>query len=233
MAKQKKNPPAEPVEEYGFAAVVSGAGLEALFRDLGVNSIVRGGQTSNPSTEDILEAILAAPAKNVFVLPNNKNIIMAAEQAAKFVKDRKVCVLQSRTIPQGITAMLAFAPEEDFSRNSVNMTEALDKVGTGTVTFAARDSAFEGKKIKKGDILGMENGKLSVIERDVTKALVKVTKKLIKSDTSYITVIYGSDVTDETAENALEYLRSKISDEIEVVLVNGGQPVYYYIVSVE
>lgn len=233
MAKKHKNKPADPVNQHGFVSVVSGSGLEEIFKDLGVESIVRGGQTSNPSTEDIIEAILAVPAKNVFVLPNNKNIILAAEQAAKFIKDRNVCVLQSRTVPQGISAMLAFEPENDAYTNSVNMTNALDKVGTGSITFAVRDSDFEGKKIKKGDILAMENGKLTIIDKDVTKALAKVTRHLIKNDTSYITVIYGADVTDEAAEEAFKYLKSKISDDIEIVLVNGGQPVYYYIVSVE
>ena len=233
MERQQKLPPADPENEYGFVAVANGAGLEALFTDLGVDSIVRGGQTQNPSTEDIFEAILATPAKNVFVLPNNKNIIMAAEQAVKLVTDRNVCVLQSRTIPQGVSAMLSFDDTVDVNTNSVNMTKALDKVGTGTVTFAVRDSEFEDRKIKQGDILAMENGKLAIVEKDVTKALVKITKKLIKGESSYITVMYGSDVTDEAAQEAFDYLRGKINEDIEIVLVNGGQPIYYYIVSVE
>ena len=232
MQKKQKLAPAEPVKDFGFVSVTSGAGLEDLFKDLGVDVIVRGGQTMNPSTEDILEAINATPARNIFVLPNNKNIIMAAEQAVKLT-DRNVIVLQTRTIPQGITAMLAFDESSDFSTNGVNMTKALDNVGSGSITFAVRDSDFEGKQIKKGEILAMENGKLAFVEKDVTKALIKITKKLIRSGSSYITIIYGSDVTDETAQAAFEALRAKISDDIEIVLVNGGQPVHYYLISVE
>lgn len=232
MQKKQKLAPAEPVKDFGFVSVTSGAGLEDLFKDLGVDVIVRGGQTMNPSTEDILEAINATPARNIFVLPNNKNIIMAAEQAVKLT-DRNVIVLQTRTIPQGITAMLAFDESSDFSTNGVNMTKALDNVGSGSITFAVRDSDFGGKQIKKGEILAMENGKLAFVEKDVTKALIKITKKLIRSGSSYITIIYGSDVTDETAQAAFEALRAKISDDIEIVLVNGGQPVYYYLISVE
>lgn len=232
MQKKQKLAPAEPVKDFGFVSVTSGAGLEDLFKDLGVDVIVRGGQTMNPSTEDILEAINATPARNIFVLPNNKNIIMAAEQAVKLT-DRNVIVLQTRTIPQGITAMLAFDESSDFSTNGVNMTKALDNVGSGSITFAVRDSDFEGKQIKKGEILAMENGKLAFVEKVVTKALIKITKKLIRSGSSYITIIYGSDVTDETAQAAFEALRAKISDDIEIVLVNGGQPVYYYLISVE
>lgn len=230
--KKSKLPPVKPEKDFGFVAVANGAGLEALFRDLGVDSIVRGGQTSNPSTEDILEAIHATPAHTVFVLPNNKNIIMAAEQTVKLA-DRKVIVLQTRSIPQGITAMLGFDPSADADTNSIAMTEAFDRVGSGQVTFAVRDSEVDDKKIKQGDILGMENGKLTVVDRDLTKVLYKVTKHLVNSETSYITVMYGMDVSDEAAENALAYLKSKLSSDIEIVLVNGGQPVYYYLVSVE
>lgn len=230
--RENKLAPVKPEKDFGFVAVCSGSGLEALFKNLGADIIVRGGQTMNPSTEDILEAINATPAHNVFVLPNNKNIIMAAEQAVKLA-DRNVIVLQSRSIPQGITAMLAYDESVDVNENSVAMTKALDSVGSGSITFAVRDSDFEGKEIKKGEILAMENGKLSFVERDVTKALIKLTRKLVKSGSSYITVIYGSDVTDETANKAYEQLRAKINDDIEITLVNGGQPVYYYIVSVE
>lgn len=233
MAKKQKAQPVKPEKEFGFVSVVNGPGLEAIFTDLGVDSIVRGGQTSNPSTEDIVEAVLATPAKNVFVLPNNKNIIMAAEQAVKLVTDRKVIVLQSRTVPQGISAMISFDSSCDVNENSVNMTAALDNVGTGSITFAVRDSEFDDKKIRQGDILAMENGKLAFVERDLTKALIKITKKLLNSDSSYITVIYGSDVTDDAAQQAYETLKSKLDSDLEIVLVNGGQPIYYYIVSVE
>lgn len=231
-AQTNRKAPVPPEKDMGFVAVAAGAGVEALFRDLGADYIVRGGQTMNPSTDDILEAIGQTPAHNVFVLPNNKNIIMAAEQAVKLA-DRNVCVLQTRTIPQGISAMMAFNPEADFIKNRSGMTEAMGNVQSGQITFAVRDSEYDGHKIKQGEILAMDNGKIVFTEADVTKALVKLTKRLTNSSSSFITVIYGSDVSDEDAEAAYNKLRSKINDNIDIVLVNGGQPVYYYIISVE
>ncbi|MFT3951846.1 MAG: DAK2 domain-containing protein [Oscillospiraceae bacterium] len=234
-ARQKQSTqeftPAAPEKQYGFVAVAAGAGVEEMFRDIGVDCIVRGGQTMNPSTEDILAAICACPAEIVFVLPNNKNIILAAEQAVKLA-DRKVCVLQTRTIPQGMAAMLAFDPDADFNKNRIEMTHALERVSTGQITFAARDSDYEGHSIKKGEILAMDNGKLSFVDKDVTRAAFKLSKKLIKGDSSFLTVIYGADVTDENAEALRDQLAAKFS-HLEINLINGGQPVYYYIISVE
>ena len=223
--QKNRKVPVKPEKDFGFVAVAAGAGIEALFRDLGADSVVRGGQTMNPSTEDILEAIGQTPANNVFVLPNNKNIIMAAEQAVSLA-DRNVCVLQSRSIPQGITALMNFDPGADFVTNRSNMTEALDRVQSDQITFAVRDSEYDGHKIKQGEILAMDNGKIVFTEKDVTKALVN-------SSSSFITVMYGSDVSDEAANAAYEQLRARISDSIDINLVNGGQPVYYYIISVE
>ena len=224
--------PVDPETPYGFVAVAAGAGVQSLFEDLGVTQVVTGGQTMNPSTDDILKAIHATPAETVFVLPNNKNIIMAAEQAVRLA-DRRVCVLPSRTIPQGISAMLAFDPEQDFSENRMAMTRALDTVQTGQITFAARDSDFDGHNIRAGEILAMDNGKLAFVEKDLQKALLKLTRSMVKKDASFVTVIYGADVSEEQAAAAYELLRAKINDNIEINLINGGQPVYYYIVSVE
>lgn len=224
--------PAEPEKQFGFVSVAVGHGVEAMFRDLGVDVVVRGGQTMNPSTDDILRAILTVPAEVIFVLPNNKNIIMAAEQAVKLT-DRSVCVLQTRTIPQGISAMLAFDESVNLAENRLNMTKAFEKVSTGLVTFAARDSELEGHSIKEGEILALDNGKLAFTEKDVNKAVLKLCKKLAKGDVSYITLIYGSDVTEENAEQTQKLIQSKLSDKIEVMLINGGQPVYYYIISAE
>ena len=224
--------PVDPDIPYGFVAVAAGAGVQALFTDLGVNQIVTGGQTMNPSTDDILHAIQATPAQTVFVLPNNKNIIMAAEQAVRLA-DRRVCVLPTRTIPQGITAMLNFDPDADFSENRLGMTKAIEGVKTGQVTFAARDSEFGGHSIKAGEILAMENGKLSFVEKDLTKAVLKLTRSMVDRNSSFVTVIYGSDVSEDMASAAYDLLRAKLSDSIELNLVNGGQPVYYYIISVE
>ncbi len=232
VVKRQNFTPAAPEKPYGFVAVASGNGIEEMFRNLGADCIVRGGQTMNPSTDDILQAIYATPAETVFVLPNNKNIILAAEQAVKLA-DRKVIVLQTRTIPQGMSAMLAFDPDSDSDSNRLNMTKALEKVSTGLVTFAARDSDFDGHNIKQGEILALDNGKLSFTEKDVNKAAYKLTKKLYKNDTSFITVIYGADVTDEKAEELEQLIKNKAGNDIEVMLINGGQPVYYYIISVE
>ena len=186
----------------------------------------------NPSTDDILRAIMQTPARTVFVLPNNKNIIMAAEQAVKLT-DRKVCVLQTRTIPQGISAMLAFDETQTLSENRINMTKAFEKVSTGLITFAARNSEFEGHQIKEGEILALDNGKLSFTEKDINKATYKLVKKLSKGDANFVTLIYGVNVTEENAEQLKDYIQSKLGDKIEVMLVNGGQPIYYYIISVE
>ncbi len=231
-SKSNRKSPVEPVNEFGFVAVAAGAGLEALFRDLGADNVVSGGQTMNPSTEDILEAIGQTPAKSVFVLPNNKNIIMAAEQAARLA-DRKVCVLQTRNIPQGVTAMMNFDASADFAANRAAMTEAFDRVGSGQITYAVRDSDYDGHKIKQGEILAMENGKIVFTEKTVGKALTKLVKRMISSSSGFVTVIYGADVSDDDAAEAYEQLRAKLGSDIEVALVNGGQPVYYYIISVE
>jgi len=186
----------------------------------------------NPSTDDILKAIHSVPAKTVFVLPNNKNIIMAAEQAIPLA-DRKVIVLQTRTIPQGLSAMLAFDPDGDLKANQVAMREAYERVGTGQVTFAARDSDYDGHKIKEGEILALENGKVSFVEKDLSKAVVKLTKALVKKDSSFVTLLYGEDVKEEEAEKICEAVKLKLGDEIDVTLISGGQPVYYFIISVE
>ncbi|MCM1007467.1 MAG: DAK2 domain-containing protein [Ruminococcus flavefaciens] len=231
-AEEEGFAPAEQEKDFGFVAVAAGHGLEAMFTDLGADVVVKGGQTMNPSTDDILRAIMKTPAKTVFVLPNNKNIIMAAEQAVRLA-DRNVCVLQTRTIPQGITAMLNFDESQSLSDNRINMTKAFEKVSTGLITFAARDSEFEGKQIKEGEILALENGKLAFTEKDIHKAAVKLTKRLAKGEASYVTLIHGADVTEENAEQLRETIQSKLNDKIDVMLVNGGQPVYYYIISVE
>lgn len=231
-AKESTYVPVDPNTPFGFVAVSAGEGLHALFTDLGVNQIVTGGQTMNPSTDDILRAIEATPAKTVFVLPNNKNIILAAEQVVGLA-DRQVCVLQSRSIPQGIAAMLAFDPDASFKENRREMTKALDKVSTGQITFAARDSDYDGHNIKAGEILALDNGKLAFTEKDVSKALVKLTRKMVSSKSEFVTVFYGNSVSDVQAEKVVETLQAKLGDNVQVTLVNGGQPVYYYIVSVE
>ncbi len=217
---------------FGFVAVAAGEGLKAIFTDLGADAVVSGGQTMNPSTADIVAAVQSVPAKTVFVLPNNKNIIMAAEQA-QGIADRTIVVLSTRTIPQGITAMLNFDPDASEYENATNLMQAADKVATGLVTFAARDSDFDGRKIKKGEILALENGKLVATGTDVTKVTYRLARSMCKKDTNFITVISGCDVSEEDAARTTELVQAKCPAGIEVTHLNGGQPVYYYIISVE
>ena len=229
----------EPENDYGFVAVAAGDGLQSLFHDdLACDQVVSGGQTMNPSTDDILSAIQATPAKTVFVLPNNKNIILAAEQAVPLA-DRQVMVLPTRTIPQGVSAMLAFDPDADADTNMTAMRQAADNVSTGSLTFAARDSDFEGHKIKEGEILALNNGKLSFVDTDINHAVPKLTRTLIKDryaagrEVNYVTVIYGSDVSERDAAAVCDAVRAKVGDDVDVSMIDGGQPVYYYFISVE
>lgn len=207
--------------------------MKNLFKDLGCTNVVSGGQSMNPSTDDIYEAILATPAKTVFVLPNNKNIILAAEQTIPMVKDRTVLIVPTRTIPQGMTAMLNFDPEISGESNAQLMIDAAHNVGTGLVTFAARKSEFGGMKIKEGDIIALENGKLTITEKNPVKALVKLAKSMVNRNSSFITLIYGEDVCEEDAEKAYEELREKFGSHTDISLVKGDQPIYYFILSVE
>lgn len=237
--KSKKDAPkeefvfAEPTEEFGFVAVAAGEGMKDLFTELGCTNVVSGGQSMNPSTDDILEAVNATPAKTVFVLPNNKNIILAAEQTVPLVTDRTVVIVPTRTIPQGMTAMLNFDPEISPESNAQLMMDAAHGVGTGLVTFAARNSEFDGKKIKEGDIIALKNGKLTITEKNAVKAVVKLAKSMVTRDTSFITLIYGEDTTEEDAEKAYEELQDRFGTRTDISLVKGDQPVYYFILSVE
>ena len=222
----------DPSRDYGFVAVAAGEGLKAVFTDLSADAVVSGGQTMNPATEDILAAIQSVPAKTVFVLPNNKNIIMAAEQAQKLA-DRQVVVLPTRTVPMGITAMLNFDPSVNAETNTINMMAAADKVSTGLITYAARDSEYDGKRIKKGEIMALENGKIVSTSNDITKATYRLARGMCKKDSSFVTIISGCDVSDEDAEKVTEIVKAKCPNHVEVSHIRGGQPVYYYMISVE
>ena len=224
--------PVEPTEPFGFVSVCAGDGLADLFRDLGVNTVVSGGQTMNPSTDDILRAIESTPAETVFVLPNNKNIIMAAEQAIP-ISTRKVIVLHTRTIPQGITAMLSFDPDADDNTNAIEMQKAAEKIATGQITFAARDSQADGHNIKKGDLMALTGGKITFVDNDLERTVLKLLKQMIKKDSQFVTVIYGEDVTEEQASIIEASIQEKFGQKVEITVINGGQPIYYYIISVE
>lgn len=224
--------PVTPTKPVGFVSVCVGDGLASLFKDLGVDTVVSGGQTMNPSTDDILRAVEATPAETVYVLPNNKNIIMAAEQTIP-LSTRKVIVIHTRTIPQGISAMLSYDPDTDVEANAIEMQKSTERIATGQVTFAARDSDFDGHQIKKGELLAMLGGKISFTETELDKAVLKLLKQMVKRDSQFITVIYGEDVTDEQAAALEEEIQSKYGSKAEITMINGGQPVYYYILSVE
>ena len=221
----------DPSVPVGFVAVAAGVGVQQLFLDLGVNRIVGGGQTMNPSTNDILSAIQAVPAQTVIVLPNNKNIIMAAEQAIPLA-DRKVIVLPTRHIPQGLAAMLAFDPDMSVEENVETMSRAIHSVGSGSITYAARDSEFDGHKINKGEILALEGSRLQFTDRDPNHAAMRILKQLVKRDSTYITVLYGKDLPQDKAE-ALEKEIAEKYPNLDYSVVSGGQPVYHYIISVE
>ena len=204
-----------------------------VFKDLGCNHVVSGGQSMNPSTEDIYEAVMATPAKTVFVLPNNKNIILAAEQVIPLVEDREVIIIPSKTIPQGLVAMLSYAAASTAELNKEFMTAALANVSTGQVTYAARNSEFGMTKIKEGDIITLDNGKLTGKDKDPVKAVVRLAKEMITRDTSYVSIIYGNGITEEQANTAMETIEAKTGGSVEISLIEGNQPIYYFILSVE
>lgn len=222
----------EPEKEYGFVAVAAGEGFVELFKEIGVDNIVMGGQTMNPSTDDILHAVEATAAKHVFVLPNNKNIIMAAEQCINLA-DRGVSVVPTKTLTQGITAVLNFCETDSVEKNLMNMKKAAEGVHTAQVTFAARDSESFGQKILKGQTLGMEDGNITLVDDDVVTAAYRVTRRLVKKfNGSLVTIYYGKDTSEIMANLLCEKLSQRFPD-IEVNVISGGQPVYYFIVSVE
>lgn len=227
-----KSEKAEPEKDFGFVAVAAGDGFVELFREIGVDQIVTGGQTMNPSTEDILRAVEAVPAKHVFVLPNNKNIIMAAEQSVNLA-DREVSVVPTKTLTQGITAVLSFSETDSVEENLMNMKKAAEGVHTAQVTFAARDSESFGQKILKGQMLGMEDGNITLVDNDVVTAAYRVTRRLVKKfDASLVTIYYGEETSDIMANLLSEKLTQRFPN-VEVNVIYGGQPVYYFIVSAE
>jgi len=223
--------PAAPEKALGVVAICAGDGMAKLFREIGADTIVTGGQTMNPSTDDILKEINRTPAETVFVLPNNKNIIMAAEQSAPLT-EKKVIVIPTKTVPQGVAALLNFDADADPDVLRETMAEAIDSVHTAQITYAARDSDFDGYKIREGEYLALLDGKLIGSYTDMGKLLSELGSSAEEFDPELITVYYGEDVSEEEAEKAAEVLESALPDA-EVSVVNGGQPVYYYMISIE
>ena len=219
-------------KDMGFVAVSIGEGLGQIFTELGVDYMIEGGQTMNPSTEDVLEAIMKVPAKTVFVLPNNKNIILAANQAASLCEDREVIVLPTKTIPQGITALINFIPDQSVEENKERMMEEISIVKTGQVTYAVRDTVIDDKEITQGDYMGIGDSGILSVNADITTAFTEMVEAMVTEESAIVSIYYGEDVSEEDAEAMAGVIEEKFSD-LEVELQMGGQPVYYYIVSVE
>ncbi|MDE7044690.1 MAG: DAK2 domain-containing protein, partial [Acetatifactor sp.] len=224
--------PAEPPRDFGFIAVSVGDGVNEIFKSLGVDYIIEGGQTMNPSTADILDAVDKVNAKTIFVLPNNKNIILAANQAAELTTEKDLLVIPTKTIPQGITAVINFVPEMSADENESTMIQEIANVKTGQVTYAVRDTVIDDKEIKKGDYMGIgDNGILSV-GGDINTVAKETIGQMVNEDSVLISIYYGSDVTEEAAEA----FRAEIAEtysSCDIELQYGGQPIYYYVMSVE
>lgn len=225
---------AAPVElkEMGFISVSAGAGLSEIFSGLGVDVIIEGGQTMNPSTDDILNAIEKVPAKNIFVLPNNKNIILAANQAAALSEEKKIYVIPTKTIPQGITALINFIPEQSAEENASRMTEELANVKSGQITYAVRDTVIDDKEIKENDYMGIGDAGILSVGADMEETLMEMVNQLVDDESGIISLYYGDEVSEEDATALADKLQEKYED-LEVEVNNGGQPIYYYILSVE
>lgn len=236
VKEQQKAAEIDPALAAGFVAVAAGDGVQQLFRDLGVQQIVSGGQTMNPSTEDILHAAEQVPAMDVYVLPNNKNIVMAAEQAAKLARTsgvRRIHVVPTTTIPQGISAMMAYDESAEVKDNMEAMMASAEHVQSGSVTFAARDSDYDGHQIREGELLALENGKVSFTGTDLGSVTAKITKDLTREDSQFVTLLYGEGVTEEQAADVEEAVRALLPEDMELTVAYGGQPVYYFLISVE
>ncbi len=220
-----------PDKEYSFVAISIGEGIDEVFKGLNVEVLVSGGQTMNPSTEDILNAIDNTSGKNVFILPNNSNIILTAEQT-KELSSRNIIVIPSKTIPQGIAALLAFDESKSLEENTDNMRESITYVKTGQVTYSVRDTEFNNTKIYKDDIIGISEGTIIANGKEINEVAIKLLDSMVDEDTSLITIFYGSDLTEDLAKELEKHLSSKF-DDIDIELIFGGQPIYYYIFSVE
>ncbi|WP_202623253.1 DAK2 domain-containing protein [Alkalibacterium sp. MB6] len=222
---------ATPVKDFAIVAIAAGDGLKELFESLGVDCVLQGGQTMNPSTEDIVKAMESVPAKNYIILPNNKNIFMAAEQATQVIEGN-AAVVESKTIQQGLTAMLGYNPTADLSTNKETMTEELGHVKSGQVTFAVRDTEINGLAIKKDDFMGIVDGNIKVSANDLFNVTVDTIKDMLDDDSEIVTILIGEEGSTEQAEALTDYLEENYS-EIEVEVHEGGQPVYHYLISVE
>ena len=224
--------PEEPRKDYGFVAVSIGQGMNDIFRELGVDYLIEGGQTMNPSTEDMLNAIEQVNAETVFILPNNKNIILAATQAQSLVEDKNVVIIPTTTVPQGISAIIGFDPEADAEENEESMKDIIECVKTGEVTYAVRDTSINGITIKIDDIMGIDDDGIKKVGQDVEKVTLELLEEMVDEDSELISIYYGEDTTKEQAEALLEKVEETYGD-CDVQLEYGGQPIYYFLLSVE
>ena len=222
----------EPPKDFGFIVVSVGEGLNGIFRSLGVDYIIEGGQTLNPSTADILDAVDKVNAKTIFILPNNKNIILAANQAAELSAEKDLLVIPTKTLPQGITAIINFVPELSADENEQNMIQEIKNVGTGEITYAVRDTVIDDKEIKKGDYMGIGDGGILAVGGEISQVAGDTVAQMIKEDSELISIYYGSDVKEEEAEAFRAQIAGQYPD-CDLELQYGGQPIYYYIISVE
>lgn len=222
----------QEVKEVGFISVSVGEGINEIFKDLGVDYIIEGGQTMNPSTEDMLSAIDQVNAKNIFIFPNNKNIVLAANQARDLVEDKKIIVIPTKTVPQGIAAMVAYVPEQSIEEMEETMCDAISYVSSGQVTYAVRDTVINGMEIHTGDIMGIDDEGIKAVGKSMKETTAKLLENMVDEDSGLISIYYGQDVSEEVAQEFANSIE-EIYDECDVELQYGGQPIYYYIVSVE
>jgi len=221
-----------PIEkEFGFVAICMGAGIRSTFLDLGVDKVVFGGQTMNPSTQDIIDGVNSTPSKYVYVLPNNKNIYMVACQAAEMISEKQVIVLPTKSVPQGISALISYNPDADEATNTAEMNAAIERVRTAQVTYAVRDTTIEGVQITNGQLMGLVDGKIICSVDNALDCLAAIGTEF--AGASYVTVFYGEEIDQEHAEAGVAVLQEKIGPDAEIVLINGGQPIYDYIISAE
>ena len=231
-AQAEESKPEEPRKDFGFVAVSIGQGMNDIFRELGVDYLIEGGQTMNPSTEDMLNAIEQVNAETVFILPNNKSIILAATQAQSLVEDKNVVIIPTTTVPQGISAIIGFDPEADAEENEDNMKDIIECVKTGEVTYAVRDTSINGITIKVDDIMGIDDDGIKKVGQDVEKVTLELLEEMVDEDSELISIYYGEDTTKEQAEALLEKVEETYGD-CDVQLEYGGQPIYYFLLSVE
>jgi DAK2 domain fusion protein YloV len=231
-AQQAEAKKAEPRKEVGFIAVSIGEGMNEIFRELGADYIIEGGQTMNPSTEDMLNAIDQVNAEHIFILPNNKNIILAANQAQALTEDKDIIVVPSKTVPQGITAIINYMPDADAQTNLEAMIEGIGNVKTGQVTYAVRDTHIDDKEIHEGDIMGIGDSGILAVGQSVEETTKEMLAQLVDEDTELISLYYGQDVQEESAENFAQEIEDLYPD-VDVDVHSGGQPIYYYVLSVE